>query len=231
MSTSLIGAETVWGNVAALAGISVLAQTLGNTTAVGKLFGAPVLAMAVTFVGASCGLLAPGGTQTARTIQTLAIQLATPWILLGANYNFPTTALHDTSSTTTSASTNNDNSKTMMMAPMIVAFGCAALATVLGGSLGWHLLAHALTTTLGVGGTTTTTTGDVNHGLAIAAALLAKNIGGGINYIAVASALQASPAAIATGLVIDNIGALVSDAWEEIRMSCLLSLFLLSSIV
>ena len=115
----------------------------------------------------------------------------------------------------------------MMLAPMIVAFGCAALATVLGGSLGWHLLAHSLTTTLGVGGTAT----GVNHGLAIAAALLAKNIGGGINYIAVASALQASPAAIATGLVIDNIGALVSDAWEEIRMSCLLSLFLLSSIV
>ena len=48
-----------------------------------------------------------------------------------------------------------------------------------------------------------------HDGLAIAAALLAKNIGGGINYVAVCAALQASPSAIATGLCIDNIGALV----------------------
>jgi uncharacterized membrane protein len=48
-----------------------------------------------------------------------------------------------------------------------------------------------------------------HNGLAIAAALLAKNIGGGINYVAVCAALRASPEAIATGLCIDNIGALV----------------------
>ena len=48
-----------------------------------------------------------------------------------------------------------------------------------------------------------------NDGYKIAAALLGKNIGGGINYMAIASSLQASPQAIAAGLCVDNIFALV----------------------
>jgi uncharacterized membrane protein len=46
-------------------------------------------------------------------------------------------------------------------------------------------------------------------GLKIAAALLAKNIGGGINYVAVCSSLAASPQSIAAGLCVDNIFALL----------------------
>jgi len=46
-------------------------------------------------------------------------------------------------------------------------------------------------------------------GLKIAAALCAKNIGGGINYIAVCQSLQASPQAVAAGLCVDNIAALI----------------------
>jgi uncharacterized membrane protein len=46
-------------------------------------------------------------------------------------------------------------------------------------------------------------------GLIIAAALMAKNIGGGINYIAVCRSLAASPQAIAAGLCVDNIFALI----------------------
>ena len=46
-------------------------------------------------------------------------------------------------------------------------------------------------------------------GLKIAAALLAKNIGGGINYMAVCSCLNASPESIAAGLCVDNVMALV----------------------
>ena len=48
-----------------------------------------------------------------------------------------------------------------------------------------------------------------HDGLVIAAALLAKNIGGGINYIAVCRSLNASPTAVAAGLCVDNIFALV----------------------
>ena len=46
-------------------------------------------------------------------------------------------------------------------------------------------------------------------GLKIAAALMAKNVGGGLNYIAVCRSLGASPNAVAAGLCVDNIFALV----------------------
>lgn len=46
-------------------------------------------------------------------------------------------------------------------------------------------------------------------GTIIAAALLAKNIGGGINYVAVSSCLGASTESIAAGLCVDNVMALL----------------------
>ena len=46
-------------------------------------------------------------------------------------------------------------------------------------------------------------------GLVIAAALLAKNVGGGINYLAVCRTLNASPTAVAAGLCVDNLFALI----------------------
>jgi uncharacterized membrane protein len=46
-------------------------------------------------------------------------------------------------------------------------------------------------------------------GTIIAAALLAKNIGGGINYIAVCACLGASTESIAAGLCVDNVMALL----------------------
>ena len=48
-----------------------------------------------------------------------------------------------------------------------------------------------------------------NDGLVIAAALLAKNVGGGINYVAVCRSLNATPAAVAAGLCVDNIFAMI----------------------
>ena len=46
-------------------------------------------------------------------------------------------------------------------------------------------------------------------GLKIAAALMAKNIGGGLNYVAVCRSLDASANAVAAGLCVDNIFALI----------------------
>ena len=43
----------------------------------------------------------------------------------------------------------------------------------------------------------------------IAAALMAKNVGGGLNYVAVCRSLGASPNAVAAGLCVDNIFALI----------------------
>ena len=48
-----------------------------------------------------------------------------------------------------------------------------------------------------------------SDGVKIAAALLAKNIGGGINYMAVCSCLGASAESVAAGLCVDNVMALV----------------------
>ena len=183
---SLVGAHDSWGNLATLSAVGVAAQKLGTTTKVGKLLGAPVTAMALTFWLASVGVLAPGGTATSRSLQGLAIQYATPWILLGANFGSQSQA----------EPTDSSSSSTL---PLVFGFGLATLASLAGGWVGWKCTGNALIhSALGK-----------HDGLAIAAALLAKNIGGGINYVAVCAALSASPEAIATGLCIDNIGALV----------------------
>jgi hypothetical protein len=192
LSNSLIPYNDEWGNLAVLAGTSVIAQILGTRTRIGKLLGSPVSAMAITFALASIGILCPGGTITARRLQLLSISFATPWILLGANFG---TSSSDGSDTGTATS----NSNTTL--PLIIGFMIASIGTILGCIIGWLLTGDVLMSTLSVFG--------LNDGLKIASALLAKNIGGGINYIAVCSALQASPEAIATGLCIDNFAALI----------------------
>ncbi len=184
---SIVGAQDSWGNLATLSAVGVVAQNLGTTTKVGKLLGAPVTAMALTFLLASVGVLAQGGTPTSRSLQGLAIQYATPWILLGANFGGG--SRNASESTSSSSST----------IPLIFGFCLATLASLAGGWVGWAFTGTSLVASaLGS-----------HDGLAIVAALLAKNIGGGINYVAVCAALSASPEAIATGLCIDNIGALV----------------------
>ena len=82
--------------------------------------------------------------------------------------------------------------------PLLLSFALAATATVIACWVGWMLTGTLLQGALGK-----------KDGLAIAAALMAKNIGGGINYVAVCRSLNASPAAIAAGLVVDNIFALI----------------------
>ncbi|VEU40288.1 unnamed protein product [Pseudo-nitzschia multistriata] len=189
-SGSLVAAGDQWGNLSALAAVSVASQRLGRSTRVGRLLGAPVTAMALTFFLASVGVLAQGGTPTSRSLQTMAIRFATPWILLGAEFG--------TSGGDELVEASSSSSSTSV-APLVVGFGLASLATLAGGCIGWNLAGGALVS-CALGG---------HDGLAIASALLAKNIGGGINYVAVCAALEASPEAIAVGLCIDNIGALV----------------------
>ncbi len=191
---SLVGAGDSWGNLATLSAVGVLAQNLGISTGVGRLLGAPVTAMAITFFLASVGILSPGGTLASRNLQGLAIQFATPWILLGADFGGGTR-----SNVTSESSSSSSSSSSASTIPLLFGFGLASLASLAGGWFGWRVVGNALVASaLGS-----------HNGLAIAAALLAKNIGGGINYVAVCAALKASPEAIAAGLCIDNIGALV----------------------
>ncbi|GKZ00653.1 hypothetical protein MPSEU_001017500 [Mayamaea pseudoterrestris] len=171
----IIAADDTWGNWAVLTGMAASSQVLGKKTAIGRLLGPPVTAMACTFCLASVGILNPGGTVAAKSLQLLALNLATPLILLGADFR-------DASS---------------RCGPLLVSFLTASAATLIACLVGWKLAGPSLTMALG------------RDGLAIAAALLAKNIGGGINYIAVCKSLNASPSAVAAGLCVDNIFALL----------------------
>lgn len=105
-----IGAADTWGNVAALTGTATIAQVIGTTTRIGRLLGPPVTAMALTFGLASIGILNPGGTIAAKSLQLLSLQLATPLILLGAD-------LRDC---------------VQRCGPLLLSFAAASMATVLG---------------------------------------------------------------------------------------------------
>lgn len=171
----IVDPSDTWGNVATLCFSATLAQTLGKTTAIGRLLGPPVTAMALSFLLASVGITNPGGTQVAKSLQLLSLNFATPLMLLGADLQ-------------------NCVSR---CGPLLPTFLAASMATVIACVFGWLLTGPMLMAALG------------KDGIIIAAALMAKNIGGGINYIAVCRCLSASPQAIAAGLVVDNLFALV----------------------
>lgn len=175
LTAPLIDAADTWGNVVALCFSATLAQILGTSTAIGKLLGPPVTAMALSFVLASVGVSNPGGTEVSKSIQWLSLNLATPLMLMGAD-------LQDCVS---------------RCGPLLPSFFAASLATTIACVVGWMLTGPMLLQALG------------KDGIIISAALMAKNIGGGINYIAVCRCLSASPQAVAAGLVVDNIFALI----------------------
>jgi len=80
---------------------------------------------------------------------------------------------------------------------MLPAFGLAVLGSLTGAALGFAVLRGPLAASLGA------------DGLKAVAALMAKNIGGGFNFVAVAAAVGLSPAALAIALTVDNLFALV----------------------
>ena len=81
--------------------------------------------------------------------------------------------------------------------PLLVAFILASFGTILASFAAMPICFSPLRNALGM------------DGLKIAAALMAKNIGGGLNYVAVCRSLNASRGAVAAGLCVDNIFALV----------------------
>lgn len=80
---------------------------------------------------------------------------------------------------------------------MVPAFLIGTVGTLLGAIAGITLLRAPLNAAFGV------------DGLKVACALAAKNIGGGLNFVAVAAALSLSPLAFTTALAVDNVMALV----------------------
>jgi hypothetical protein len=75
-SDSILSPSDTWGNIATLAFSASLAQLLGKTTTIGKLLGAPVTAMALTFVLSSVGWIptrmTPSGNATTTAIASVS---------------------------------------------------------------------------------------------------------------------------------------------------------------
>ena len=81
---------------------------------------------------------------------------------------------------------------------LLFAFCLGTFSTILGSTVGYALFGRSLAT-LGVAG----------DGWKIASALTAKNIGGGLNFMAVCSALAVSPSTLGVGLAVDNLLGLI----------------------
>ena len=78
---------------------------------------------------------------------------------------------------------------------MLQAFILGTFGTLLGSFIAMLLLGGPIGSVVGLPG----------DGWKVAAALTAKNIGGGLNFFAVTNALELSPASLAAGLAIDNL--------------------------
>ena len=166
-------ADDSWSVFAILAASAIVGRGLG-TTAVGRALSAPVCAMVVTFVLTAAHVL-PEATKAVTGAQGLAVQLATPLLLLNADLR----------------------AVGQRATRMVPAFLLGTVGTCAGTVAGVALLQAPLTAVLGA------------DALIAACALMAKNIGGGLNFVAVAAALRMSPLAFATALAVDNVMALV----------------------
>jgi hypothetical protein len=196
MPLSLIPASNQWSNIAALSFAASLAQLLGKTTTIGRLLGAPIVAMTLTFGLSSLNIVPPinsasswltllpsGGSPASTLLQTISLTLATPLLLLGTSLRGK--ALQKCSS-------------------LLGSFLIASLGTLIGAMVA--VMIPSLFSILPSMMHASLPNGD---GIKIAAALLAKNIGGGINYMAVCSCLGAAPESVAAGLCVDNVMSLL----------------------
>eukprot|EP00466_Bigelowiella_natans_P017189 jgi/Bigna1/90550/estExt_fgenesh1_pg.C_730027 len=151
------------------------ASLFSNTSsAVGALLSGPVCAMLISALLTNCGVF-PGGGAALSEMQRLLVKVATPLLLM-------------------SADARKIYQKTGLL---LVAFALGSIATAVGATIGFLILAPALKSW---GGEAVWQT---------AAALSAKNIGGGLNYVAVADSLKMAPASMSTGLAIDNVCGLI----------------------
>ena len=60
LSLPLIQKDDTWGNIAAICATASISHKIGQTTAIGRLLGPPVTAMAIAFVLGSIGVLPAG---------------------------------------------------------------------------------------------------------------------------------------------------------------------------
>ena len=169
-----------WDACAALVGCGTIGL-LADRTRLGKALSGPVCAMLVAAVASNLGLLPSSTKEAVPLLQTFTVKLATPLLLFSADLRRVAAGARD----------------------LLPAFALGTAGTLLGALVADALLHDrllALGDALG---------GRAAAGLDLAGALSAKNIGGGLNYVAVASALEVPRALFTAGIAIDNIAALI----------------------
>ena len=178
-----------WSTATALLGCAWAGAEAKRLPVLSKLAeSGPVSALLLGAVAANVGLLPYGAESDLLDIQNFCANVAMPMLLFRADL----TVVFEKS------------------LRLLLPFTVAAAGTIAGAILGQvFVFANGALFTNGIflGG---------GEAYKIAAALAAKNIGGGLNYFFVGSALQMSPEAFAVGLAADNVFALTYyplNAW------------------
>ena len=178
-----------WSTATALLGCAWAGAEAKRLPVLSKLAeSGPVSALLLGAVAANVGLLPYGAESDLLDIQNFCANVAMPMLLFRADL----TVVFEKS------------------LRLLLPFTVAAAGTITGAILGQvFVFANGALFTNGIflGG---------GEAYKIAAALAAKNIGGGLNYFFVGSALQMSPEAFAVGLAADNVFALAYyplNAW------------------
>ena len=182
--------------LAALAGCSAAGDAFARRTgAVGRALSAPVSTMLCGAVLANAApALGGSGVDLAelRAVQGVLVAVATPLLLMGANL------------------------RTIFRGagPLVPGFAFGAFGTLAGTLLGVAVLGYGLADALealaGAAGGTPVGGGMTQSEVAgVSAALAAKNIGGGFNFVAVCESSGVSSPVVALALAADNIAALL----------------------
>lgn len=156
-----------------------IGREASKRTRVGSALSGPVSAMLLGCLAANACVLPSGSGTELSELQRLCAFAATPMLLFGGDLK---KAMKSTS---------------LMAAPFVV----GALGTCVGAVVGCALVFGG-----GHGGSVFLQNGD---SWKLVAALTAKNVGGGLNYVAVATTLGLSPEAFTAGIAADNFFALL----------------------
>lgn len=170
-----------WETAAVTLACAWIGREASKRTRVGSALSGPVSAMLLGCVAANACVLPSGSGTELSELQRLCAFAATPMLLFGGDLK---KAMKSTSS---------------MAAPFVV----GALGTCVGAVVGCALVFGG---GAGHGGSVFLENGD---SWKLVAALTAKNVGGGLNYVAVATTLGLSPEAFTAGIAADNVFALL----------------------
>ena len=207
----LLAPSDSWGLLAALSACAAGGAQAGKHTRLGRALSGPVCAMLLAWLAhAALGILPPpvraawqaGGRS--RVAVAVAVSHSIPTYAELAKRSqgphFAMTQLFCVQLATPALLLGADVRAILGRTRRLSgAFALGAAATTLGALAGFALLSPLLAPL-----------GDApGDGWKLAAALTAKNIGGGFNYVAVATTLGLSSQALAAGLVCDNVAGLI----------------------